>query len=219
LRATPLLVTALDLASSAGQFVLRFVQESNAIEDVSIPDAALITGWEQGAGHMGAARRMLDLAEGGDPLSIDHVCAWQAAITREQLSYGHWIADQHIGCLRKQHMGIGQRPFAAPDAIELELGRILEQINTTPAAASWQRVLELAARTHWRFELIHPFADGNGRAGRLLALYLLRLARVPPVLFIAGDRDSRYYRAFDPAGAGIMIQYFQEHQLRADPWT
>src|SRR3989344_2261450 len=33
--------------------------------------------------------------------------------------------------------------------------------------------IELAARTHFKFESTHPFGDGNGRVGRLLMNYIL----------------------------------------------
>ncbi|HEU0168746.1 MAG TPA: Fic family protein [Chloroflexota bacterium] len=203
---------ALDPTSPAGQFLLRFVQESNAIEDVSIADQVLIAGWQERRGHMGALRQMLELASGREPLTIQHLCAWQALITREQLPYGHWIADEHIGCIRTQRMRRGRREFADPADIRRQLDEILDEVNTPGGDA-----VAMAARAHWRFELVHPFADGNGRTGRLVVLYALRSAGVPPVLFTFGDRDSRYFRAFDLTGPERMGAYFAEHQLERDP--
>ncbi len=54
------------------------------------------------------------------------------------------------------------------------------------------------ARVHSRFEQIHPFIDGNGRAGRLvLNLILVRLG-YPPAVIYKRDR-SRYLRALQRA--------------------
>lgn len=77
---------------------------------------------------------------------------------------------------------------------------------------SWlAEVLELRARTpdfperlaaiHRRFEAIHPFLDGNGRAGRLiLNLILVRLG-YPPAIIFKRHRDD-YLRALRRADGG-----------------
>lgn len=57
------------------------------------------------------------------------------------------------------------------------------------------------ARIHQRFEAIHPFIDGNGRAGRLaLNLILVRLGW-PPAVIYKSDR-GRYLDALDHADKG-----------------
>ncbi|HWD24367.1 MAG TPA: Fic family protein [Acidimicrobiales bacterium] len=63
---------------------------------------------------------------------------------------------------------------------------------------------------HAQFERIHPFFDGNGRAGRLLTnLLLVRLGYAPAIIY---KRDrSRYLRALraaddgDPGALGEML--------------
>jgi Fic family protein len=57
------------------------------------------------------------------------------------------------------------------------------------------------ARTHAEFERIHPFRDGNGRTGRLLANLLLVRLGYPPAIILKRER-SRYLTALARADQG-----------------
>jgi len=59
--------------------------------------------------------------------------------------------------------------------------------------------LVMMALMHYQFEAIHPFADGNGRTGRILnVLYLLQTQRLSvPILYLSGfvmQHRDEYYR-------------------------
>lgn len=58
--------------------------------------------------------------------------------------------------------------------------------------------LETAARFHYRFSLIHPFSDGNGRIARLLDDFILENAGYGPA--IAEDRDEYFATIRQPDG-------------------
>jgi hypothetical protein len=60
---------------------------------------------------------------------------------------------------------------------------------------------ETIASLHARFEQIHPFLDGNGRAGRLVLNLLLVRLGYPPAIIYKRDR-SRYLAALRRADQG-----------------
>jgi cell filamentation protein, protein adenylyltransferase len=62
-------------------------------------------------------------------------------------------------------------------------------------------IAETLAVLHARFEQVHPFLDGNGRAGRLLLNLLLVRLGYPPAIIHKGDR-SRYLAALRRADGG-----------------
>jgi hypothetical protein len=68
--------------------------------------------------------------------------------------------------------------------------------NTEPL-----RFPEALAHVHARFEQIHPFLDGNGRAGRLLLNLLLVRLGYPPAIIYKGDR-TRYLACLRRADQG-----------------
>lgn len=71
----------------------------------------------------------------------------------------------------------------------------------TAGPAPEQHRLGFVAETHYRFERIHPFRDGNGRTGRLAMNLLLVRQGYPPAIILKRDRD-RYLRALQRADGG-----------------
>lgn len=64
---------------------------------------------------------------------------------------------------------------------------------------------------HYEFEFIHPFADGNGRTGRLWHIMLLAswkeiLAWIP-VETLVEERQNEYYDALGKADSTIFVEF------------
>lgn len=97
-------------------------------------------------------------------------------ITHEDLLKLHGILaagvmDQgEAGRYRTIHVRVGRHVAPPPEMVSGLMRELLEWWNRN--SAEWSPVITSAV-LHYQFEEIHPFADGNGRAGRMFALWEL----------------------------------------------
>jgi Fic family protein len=75
----------------------------------------------------------------------------------------------------------------------------------------------LASIFHYKFILIHPFDDGNGRIGRILMNIILMQKGYPPVIIKENDKEN-YYRVLRLADGGDLesfVIYIGEQLIRS----
>ena len=101
--------------------------------------------------------------------------------------------------------------YIAPSPGELKqlMADYIQTINESP-----HPIPITAAIAQFLFEKIHPFADGNGRVGRLLSAYLLRVGKygmrglIPLEEFIDEHREQ-YYEVLEPThNATPFVEFF-----------
>lgn len=82
--------------------------------------------------------------------------------------------------------------YLSPNKIESRLASLIEFVNKKRSlCASLEDSLKVACIFFSEFLRIHPFADGNGRAARILIIHLLRnRCTVPFTLFLNENRND-----------------------------
>lgn len=94
-----------------------------------------------------------------------------------------WFA---VGDYKKRANVVGGRETSKPSEVHEHVKALIEEYN-----AKEEISIKEIVSFHAEFEFIHPFQDGNGRVGRLIALKeCLRFNIIP---FIIEDRKKHYY--------------------------
>ena len=94
-----------------------------------------------------------------------------------------WFA---VGDYKKRANMVGGRETAKPKEVAPRIKALLSEYEAKTAV-----MIDDIIRFHYAFERIHPFQDGNGRVGRLIALKeCLRFGLIP---FIIEDAKKMYY--------------------------
>ena len=96
-----------------------------------------------------------------------------------------WFA---VGDYKKRANVVGGRETAKPSEVHARMQKLLEEYNANENVTV-QDIIAL----HAEFEYIHPFQDGNGRVGRLVALKECLRHNVIPFI-IEDSKKSFYYR-------------------------
>ena len=147
-----------------------------------------------------------------DPYSIDDLLTAHSVMMRGM--------EQEAGAFRSRPVGVvnqageivhfGTLPQYVPEAVENLLNWV--QDSELP-------MLIRSCVFHYEFELIHPFADGNGRTGRLWHTLLLSkwnpIFAWLPVESIVHDHQQEYYEAINHSNAAASSTAFIEFMLSA----
>lgn len=158
---------------------------------------------EQGLGLVPVGRSLLECAE-----MSDHFRAFEYVASHVDAPFDETLLKQ-VNRLVTEHT----LSYRAPDAVAGEyttvdmaagdtlfgdhatlVARVPALLASTERALATTHAVIVAARFHGYFEYLHPFRDGNGRTGRLMANLLLMKAG-HPIIIIERERRNEYIAA------------------------
>lgn len=122
-----------------------------------------------------------------------------------------WLGDIYFwaGRYRQVNISKGDFSFAAAAHIPTLMVKLEKEIlrRYTPCRfSSKEEVAHALAVVHAELMLIHPFREGNGRSGRMLAI-LMALQAGLPILDFGGIRGKRRQEYFAAVRAGLDCDY------------
>ncbi|MBQ1453950.1 MAG: Fic family protein, partial [Ruminococcus sp.] len=127
------------------------------------------------------------------PIDDDLVKEFQYMLTQNTYDTRRFQLGERPGEYKLHDYVTGKEEIgAAPEDVAEEIAELLAELQDI----SDDKALIAAAYFHAKFENIHPFADGNGRTGRLLMNYLLVLHNHPPIVIHEEDRRA-YFEALE----------------------
>lgn len=194
----------------------REAQSTSALEGTYAPLAAVLTADENNAptaelvevlNYVRMANIGFDKVARGQTISVSMLSELQGILMRGTPL--HSVS----GRVRDNQVVIGRRPDAdslgfpahaarfipSPPGLQLEANlRDLTDWMQQPHGALIDPVVA-AAMSHYQFETLHPFRDGNGRLGRFLIVLHLQLGGVleEPTLTVSPWFESRRHEYYD----------------------
>lgn len=157
----------------------RLIFETNTIgSDVGVPVDDII----ETANHFRAIDYVIECAE--EPLTEDIIKNLHKLLkTGTRDSHISWF---NVGEYKSKPNVVGGEQTTLPSKVSAEMKKLLAEYSKIDAAS-----IRDIIKFHHDFEKIHPFQDGNGRVGRLIAFKeCLRFNIVP---FIIEDSKKMFY--------------------------
>ena len=127
------------------------------------------------------------------PLDKNLICLFHKHLTKNTYDKIRWDAGERPGFFKKHDYVVGRDEVGAlPQDVDVEMKELFDEINSFSSSD----IITAASYFHVKFENIHPFADGNGRTGRLALNYFLLTHDYPPVIIHEQDRNE-YFQALE----------------------
>lgn len=194
----------------------REAQSTSALEGTYAPLADVLVADEDDPStpqlveilnYVRAANHAFNWVDEGRPVSMALLTELQGLLMRGT------PLDSESGRLRETQVVIGRRSDAPPSSFPVQQARFVPSPPGSDLHAGLQQLVDwmrvdhrdqidpvvAAAMSHYEFEALHPFRDGNGRIGRLLIVLYLQAVGVlsEPTLTVSPWFEARRGEYYD----------------------
>lgn len=202
------ITTDAELAEAMNGHSVSFAYHSGKIENESVTyhDTREIFDHDGVTSYTGDLRTLFEIRNAKDanevflsafgikrPLDVPFLLELQKQLTKYTYDTRRWQLGERPGTFKLHDYVTGKEEIGAlPEDVPAEIAELLEEIQDIED----RNALTAAAYFHAKFENIHPFADGNGRTGRLAMNYFLVIHHHPPIVIHQEDRRG-YFAALE----------------------
>lgn len=200
--------TDAELAEALNSHSITFAYHSGKIENdkITYHDTREIFEHDGVISYTGDLRTLFEMRNGKEAYELflaafedrrvmdeDFIKEIQEKLTQNTYDARRYRLGERPGEYKHHDYVTGREEVGAPpEDVAEEMEELLEELLDI----SDDKALTAAAYFHAKFENIHPFADGNGRVGRLAMNYFLVIHNHPPITIHEEDRKA-YYKALE----------------------
>ncbi len=216
------ITTDAELAEALNGHSIAFAYHSARIENENVTwhDTREIFEHDGVTSYTGDLRTLFEIRNGRDahelflnafqqkrPFDERFLKDLQKCLTQNTYDTRRWQLGERPGEFKHHDYVTGKEEIgAAPEDVQEEISELLAELQDV----SNENALTAAAYFHAKFENIHPFADGNGRTGRLAMNYFLVTHNHPPVIIHEEDRRG-YYAALEAWDSGQDLNPLRDY--------
>lgn len=198
---------------------LRSIQASLAIENntLSLEQVTAIINGKRVLGHPREIQEVknafaaYEMLENMDPLSSKDLLKAHAVLMTALVDEAGHYRSGGVGIMKGKKVVHVAPSAARVQSLMIDLFTWLKNTDAHPLIAS--------SVFHYEFEFIHPFADGNGRMGRLWQTIILSrwkpLLAYLPVETVIRNRQDEYYKVLATSDQQADSTAFVEFMLAA----
>ena len=218
-----------ELAEALNGHSIAFAYHSGKIENekVTYHDTREIFEHDGVTSYTGDLRTLFEIRNAKDanelllnafnerkPLDEELIKEFHFQLTKNTYDTRRWKIGERPGKYKNHDYVTGREEVgASPEDVAEEISELLAELQDI----SDEKALTAAAYFHVKLENIHPFADGNGRVGRLTMNYFLLLHNHPPIVIHEEDRRD-YFNALEAwdtmQGLIPMIEFLKDQTVK-----
>lgn len=192
------------------RFVANFTYDSNAIEgnSLTLKDVTMLL-FEKEMPEGKDLREIYETRNSKE--ALDRILEKRYRVSQEDIIALHRVVvrdiDERTGYKKLPNVILSRDvETTPPEKVEEEMNKLIEFYEQNKGGL---HPVQLVSKFHGRFEKIHPFADGNGRVGRFLALIQFLDQGYPPPIIRKSQRRSYFnaLQAFDNGHEAKLIRF------------